>query len=304
MMFVVFSAQEDDCAARVYGELRARGRGVMMVDDARSTSELGLTWHMDAAEPYGGWIDVGEDRAELHAIEGILLRMIHPFRAEPGQVPHDRQYVLAEMSAAVEGMLNAFPGPVINRPVPGVSGRNLFTRRGAARLLRRCGFAIPDVVLSGRPEAMQSRFDALGYSRVLIAGLHAAVAPSTVETDRLGEAIDGLAVNQITPPVYVLGLPEGDSKQVFVIGDNAIAVDRESGKRMDAPEPMIESACELARVLGVQFVEVQVVQTPAGELVCLGMNEFPIYNHCPVDVQDAITSALADSLESPQGALT
>jgi len=291
-MYVVLSSRQDHCATSVYQALRAM-----------PVSQLSLNWHAGNS-PGGDGLGTTHRAVPFSDIRGILLRMTNPFRTIDQQSLEDSRYVIMESAAALEGLLNNFDGQVINRPVPGCSGRMLYSRRGGPELVSRCGFHVPDMFVSSDRQHLLSSIENTGHDAVRISGLHFPVPPRIVSSSQVEDAINAYVGANDALPVWLQGLPSGEHSRIFVAGDTAVWSDCLAPG--DKPRPVQRTAStiksqakSLVAELGLVFASVDVICADDGPVYCLDVNEFPIYNDCTDPIQREITSALVNALTSP-----
>jgi len=303
-MYVVLSSRQDHCAASVYQTLRARGEDVLLIDDAMPTSELSLNWLA------GG---IGDDRIgtrDRHVgfedVQGILLRMTNPFQSSADQSKEDSRYVLMEVAAAIEGVLNAFDGPVVNRPVPGCSGRLVYARRGGAHLVADAGFRVPDMFITSDSDQIGTLAKGSDCETFRISGLHAPIPPRFVSAGDLEKWVQETCVCGGALPVWIQGVPSGEHRRMFVAGDATVCVeapatDVRRRRLTSCPGKVRKQAQSLVAGLDLTFACIDLVLESDGEAHCLEVHEFPIYNDCDDEAQTAITSALVDALTADAG---
>lgn len=307
-MFLILSSQQDDCATRTYAELRKRGHGVLLIDDALSTSDLEMNWRADSDDPSGGWFGVAGQHLPLADIQGVLLRLLTPLREEPKQDLSDRRYVMVELAAALESLLHSLPARVVNRPVPGLSGRHIYARHGGAESVARAGFEVPDFCVATAPGRLCEMVRESNQPKAIVAGLHAPIAPMLVRATGVNAAVEELSAGHPIAPLYAQPIPRGEFVQIFLVGDRAFGVTGppsgtrgncgDQGSKRFLHRETVDKARALTNHWGLEFAQISVVETPNEGAYCLDMIEFPIYNHCEPNVQAGITSELASLLES------
>ena len=201
------------------------------------------------------------------------------------------------MLAATLAWLAGLPCPVINRPSAALWYRGRDSLIAWRPLLRRCGLAVPDQLITNNPAEAQAfgrRLAAKGVDGVVYTPLTSDVS-YLVATNA---AWQGLANVQERSPVC-LSEPHGATRPVCIIGGE-IVWDYGPAPEACALEPRLG---RLAAASGLDFLEV--VTAPfRGNLGVVMVEPMPVLEHfAPLSrarILDALTALLAPTASAPE----
>jgi hypothetical protein len=308
VVILIYGAQGDTCASSLYAELRNRGCEAVLVDNPYDTNAFGLNW-LPEADLKESYIVLDGKTIPLTDISGVMLRYSNP--QEPGsqQGDGDSLYVGYEVSAALLGMLHALKGTVINRPVPGVTGKPLFSLANRIQVAQCCGFCIAPI----RVAATRNGLLDFEYETAIMGGMDGRMPPRLTTKEGLKGHLDEVFGEREIVPLYLQQVPRGTYIQVVVVGEEIYAA---GGKAptlaCDAQceslpplelSPELQSRCrQLARDLGIVFAQFCLVEAEDGKCYCLNATEFPSLEYFGQELSGEIVSSLANLFTREGGA--
>jgi len=305
-VILILSTQMDTCSADVYAYLRGRGAEAMLIDDSLDIASFGLNWKVGASFN-GDFVSLNSRRVRLKDVTGILLRYMNPFNPNVEMSALDQQYVVFELGAALQGLLRAFRGPVINRPIPAITG-HVFTAVDRLAAVEKAGFRMANTYIASSKEAIMELAGRLG-PKAALGSMTYQFQTEVVETAQLKGAIEKVMGAESMCPMYVQEIPEGQFHRVLVVGDNVFGVEVANGafpakpgstaRNAEAPvAPELAERCRrLANSLGVGFCQIGSVHTGT-EWICVDETDFPFYEDCEEGLRMRVAEALGDLLLS------
>lgn len=305
-MILVFTAQNDECSAQVYSHLRDRSWDVELVDDSLRPGQFEIRWSPEA-DIEENYLNIRSKRIPLDDVHGVLVRSINPLQPNSKQAENDQQFSLYEQSAALEGFLSDLDRPVINRPIPGSWGKQLYMGPDATTLVRDCGFMIPLTYIGASRDTLGQFARCLAGNAAILSGLNEPVPPGVFSQEALIEGEDDFFADDATRPFYLQELPKGELIQMYVVGPRVSAVAggpwymAQDGPAEPLPRTKVSGeikyrARSLARSLNLDFAQLNMLKVSHDEWYCYDVSGFPMYSHCCEDMQTVITAALADLL--------
>jgi len=301
-MVVILGRRSDLCARLTDERLRRQGVETVFIEEDELLRTAGFTWSLDGPWEKSYFL-AGSTRIPLPAVTGILARVRDALIVPLEVVTQERQYVALELRAALVALLNCIECPVINRPSLR-SFRPLSTGAEIAEALLACGFTLPRSLMTSRVERASRFYEECGGA--VLAASPCGLRPwSLVQGPGGGER---LAVLLAQHPVLLQELPAGQWVRVYSLGDRAWAApvpiepwskSLEMGPlhRTEIPILVPEQCGRLAERLGLEFAQMELVRTGAGEICCLGVSAWPNYEACDDELRASITAGLADWLE-------
>ena len=260
-MVIVFAKPGDGLAADIGDLLAERGRECLTLSPPAPSSPLRLSWQLPAPAP--SHVEIDGRRIELEALRGVAVRAL----PEPPRDPDpagDAHYLQAEWNAALLGWLQAVPA-VVNRPRPGRFFRFpvLYAHAGA---FYSAGLLLPRLLVTDSPAKARHLLDSSPHSVHLVPHCFGRPVPLA--------AADDLPSGACTLVV----VPNGERLRIHVVGEDAHLVRRGDGGEdqpvRDLPATLARRSCLLARLLGVTFLELDVVSGAEGEVV-VGVGDLP-----------------------------
>jgi hypothetical protein len=228
-------------------------------------------------------------------------------RYQPVPLPdsHSRskedQYIAGELQAVLYAFLHSLEAPVINRPPRGVSHRTVVATVERASSILETGFWLPRVLAASDITAAADFQAACGPS-ILVR------PPSGWQPWRLlagPEAAAELEALVAQRTLFLQELPAGQWRRVYVAGERCFGVAGETpgSAGSNAPRPVrrtglspdLQQRCQrLARLLELEYAQIDMVQTDGGDLYCLDVSAWPDLEPCGPELQRTIARALAD----------
>jgi hypothetical protein len=293
-MHLLLGHSGDSCCVGALARLEARGLPARIVA-APLAPPARLVWRLDDAG-LASRLSWGDREVE---IAGVLVRgagWVDP----AGWTPADHAYVQAEMLATTLAWLAGLPCPVVNRCSAALWYRGCASLAAWRPLLRRCGLAMPEVLMTNDPT------EARAFGRRLaaedVAG--AVYTPLTGEAGYLlafDDSWQGLEALQSRVPVF-LSEPHGAARPSCIVGGQVIWDD-------DPPPeaaPLEPGLRRLATEAGLDFVEIAVASLRHGLGVVM-VDPMPVLEHFAAPTRhrilDALTALLAPAASRPLAAL-
>ncbi len=274
---LVLAPRGDRLAGTARAELACRGVPVVWLDPGDFPGGWDIGWSVLAAD---GFLAAPGVRVSLRELRSVLARPGSPSRIE-AVAEEDREYVDAEVTATMLGLLAGLECPVVNRPRPGGVGRAVVRAGGR---LAPCGLGLAPTLVTWEPDAAAEFYRSVCDQRALVGRPTGRTPPELIEGQH---GADWLA-RSAGEPLVLQALPEGERANVIVIGERAICLD---GDGLGAAE---RSACvRAAAVLGLALAQFSLVLGSAGA-VCLEVSELP---DLPTDGHEReVVGALCDLL--------
>jgi hypothetical protein len=274
---LVLAPAGDRLAGTARNELARGGVPVLWLDPRDFPGGWDVGWSVSAAD---GFLAAPGVRVSLTELRSVLARPGSPSRFD-AVAEEDREYVSAEVTATMLGLLAGLECPVVNRPIPGDVGR-VVVRAGGR--LAACGLALAPTLVTWEPDAATEFYGSVCNQRALASRPTGRTKPELIEGR---QGADWLA-HSAGEPLVLQALPEGERANVIVIGERAIRLD---GDGLGAAE---RSACvRAAAVLGLALARFSLVLGSAGA-VCLDVSELP---DLPTNGHErAVVGALCDLL--------
>ena len=276
---LVLAPRGDRLAEMARDELACRAVPVVSLDPGDFPGGWDVGWSVLAAD---GFLAAPGVRVSLTELRSVLARPSPPPRTDD-VAEEDREYVGAEVTAAMLGLLAGLECPVVNRPRPGGVGRAVVAAGGR---LAACGLGLAPTLVTWEPDAAAEFYRSVCDRRALVGRPTGRTPPELMEGQR---GADWLA-RSAGEPLVVQALPEGERGNVIVIGERAIVLD---GDGLSAAE---RSACVgAAAARGLALARFSLVLGSA-KAVCLEVSELldlPTNGHEP-EVVEAICDLLAD----------
>lgn len=317
---LVLSGAGDTAAKSVMAELRGRGRPVACLDPASFPLESQLT----------AWSDGREWRASISAsgrdllfddIGSVWFRHPPLFRFHSDMSPAERRFADREAQLALGGLLRSLDCLWVNHPdkVRAAEYQPLLLKLGT-----EAGFKVPRSLITNNSESALTFFDQCD-GQVIYKPLGGADLPaldgaeplsvytSMVERDQL-RLVDAVGA---TPCLFQEYIQKKTELRLTIIGDEVFpvqidsqhtpecSVDRRRGydrlryRVCRLPRDVREMCLRLTRRLGLVFATVDIVMTPEGEYVFLGINPSGKWLWLESVTGLPMTQAMADLLSGP-----
>jgi hypothetical protein len=274
---LVLAPGGDRLAGTARDELECRAVPVVWLDPGNFPGGWDVGWSVWAAD---GFLAGPGVRVSLTELRSVLARPGSPPRID-AVAEEDREYVGAEVTATMLGLLAGLECPVVNRPRPGGVGRAVIR---AGERLAACGLGLAPTLVTWEPDAASEFYRSVCDQRALAGQPTGRTPPELIEGQH---GADWLA-HSAGEPLVLQALPEGERANVIVIGERAIVLD---GDGLGAAEG---SACvRAAAALGLALARFDLVLGSA-RAVCLDVSELP---DLPTDGHEReVVAALCDLL--------
>lgn len=274
---LVLAPRGDRLAGAARHELACRGVPVVWLDPADFPGGWDVGWSVLAGD---GFLAAPGVRVSLTEVRSVLARPGSPPRID-AVAEEDREYVGAEVTATMLGLLAGLECPVVNRPRPGGVGRAVVRAGGQ---LAACGLGLAPTLVTWEPDAATKFYHSVCDQRALAGRPSGSTPPELIEGQH---GADWLA-HSAAEAVVLQALPEGERANVIVIGERAVVL---NGDGLGAAE---RSACvRAAAVLGFALARFSLVLGSA-RAVCLDVSELP---DLPIDGHEReVVAALCDLL--------
>ena len=273
---LVLAPPGDRLAGTTRNELARCGMPVLWLDPSDFPGGWDVGWSVSAAD---GFLAAPGMRVSLTELRSVLARPGSPSRLD-AVAEEDREYVSAEVTATMLGLLAGLECPVVNRPRPGGVGR-VVVRAGGR--LAACGLALAPTLVTWVPDAATEFYRSVCNQRALASRPTGRTKPELIE----GRQRDDWLAHAAGEPLVLQALPAGERANVIVIGGRAICLDSD---RLGAAE---RAACvRAAAALGLELAQFDLVLGSAGA-VCLEVSELP---DLPANGQHEVVEAVCDLL--------
>jgi hypothetical protein len=291
-MVVILSHQHDLCASLTYKHLRRRGAEVVFIEDSQLLTTIELNWSL-ARSPASSFLTVSSPKVPFANISSILARMHSPIKTDPDLNQHDQEYIRHETQAAWMGMLHSLDCRVINRPIPGITGRPIFTNRDHVGCVTQCRFKLPATLVTSSSESAFRFYDCCGR-RAILRSPSGQIPWWLISGTEGAEHVQAALARH---PVCLQQVPCGTWLQVFTVGDRAFGASDQSdltegGNAKVSPQAFAlspelrERCCLLAQALSLDFSQMQLLRTEQGEVYCFDVSIFPTYDNCEERLQE------------------
>ncbi|MEU4077860.1 alpha-L-glutamate ligase [Streptomyces venezuelae] len=294
-MILFFGRTDDAPLTRAIGAARDAGLRHLVMDQAR-TARYDLVVGTDALDAR---LTVEGTRVPLGEVSAVYARPLEP--------PEDADPAARARAAAFQewfvGWLDTAPAVVVNRPR--AMGSNA-SKPYQAQLIGRCGFAVPETLVSDDPEeilAFRARHGRIVYKSV--SAIRSVVTEFTAADESRLALVRGL-------PTQFQAYVPGQDVRVHVVGTDtyAAAVDSDAidyrypcrdGRPVrlapyHLPAETARRCVELAAALGLPLAGVDLRRTPDGSWVCFEVNPMPAYSYYEAHTGLPIAAALVAHL--------
>jgi glutathione synthase/RimK-type ligase-like ATP-grasp enzyme len=271
-MIVLFGWGTDSALARTAETAGRLGVDVVLVDQERLT---GHDLRDGVLTLPGGRVRLGDVRAAYARPLAVV--------APPGSAAYDvEQRVLSEMVT----WLDVADARIVNRPRAMHSNSS---KPFQAQVIARVGFEVPESLVTNDPDQVRRFADRLGPL----------VFKSTSGIRSIVRRVDEGYADRLERvralPTQFQALVEGEDVRVHVVAGEVFATRicsdatdyRYAGRDgLDAdlvatelPGPVAQRCVDLARVLGLPLVGIDLRETPDGRFVCFEANPMPGYSY-------------------------
>lgn len=286
--------------ASVYMTWLAQQQGVEVI--ALPEVDLGVEWSFGYREPSdgGGWLEVGGSRIPFDALAGLFVRF-HPEPPVPqalGLEGAEERVFVMERRAALEYLLDSFPGTVVNRPR---YGRANGSKPYQMALLRGAGLEVPRWIATNQADALE-RFCAScpdGAIYKSCSGLRSRVR--SVDDALLAGLREG------SPPVLAQEYVRGHDVRVHMVEGRAFPTEivadtidyrfdegEKDYRPTEAPPEVVEACDRARRGEGLTLAGLDFRVTPDGTWYCLEMNPVPSFLPYEMQTQQPIGQAVLE----------
>jgi glutathione synthase/RimK-type ligase-like ATP-grasp enzyme len=303
-MILACGIPSEDPLSMVMSALRDHGAHVVMLNQ-REFEDVRL--ELSVSDSVTGWLHIGNASYNAADFEGIYIRLmddrlIPELAGEPVDSPA-RKHCRALHDSLAE-WLEVSDARVVNRPSSMASNNS---KPFQAQLIRRCGFEIPETLVTNDPDLareFRARHGSVIYKS--LSGVRSIV--STLNDDDNGrldllrwcptqfqEFIDGENIR-----VHVVG------RGVFATRVHSDAVDYRYAKQQvgesaeleecDLPTDCAERCVTLAEQLRLPFAGIDLKVRPDGRVYCFEVNPSPGFSYYEANTGQPIARAVAEYL--------
>jgi len=278
-----------------------------IVFDQRDHAEAGLSLALDPLEGWRARLTLQGREIELHRLTGAYVRLMDerflPDVRDLAEDAPERQRAIRFHRMLLE-WCNIAPIRIANRPRAMLSNTS---KTFQAELIRRCGFAIPETLVTNDPDAVLAFVENCAAEGDEVIYKSISGARSIVQTFT---AADRERLHRIRwCPTQFQRKVRGTDMRVHVIGNRCFATNieskatdyrysaRETGEDAEltatAIAPEWEGRCiRLAAALDLSFAGIDLRMTPGGEVVCFEANPSPAYSYYQSRTDAPIAQAL------------
>lgn len=261
-------------------------------------------------DPVGGWqgtLETPTGSIDLAHLSGVYVRLMDErFLPDLAKLPADapQRARTARFHGLFHDWLNIAPIRIASRPRAMLSNSS---KTYQAALIRRCGFAIPETLVTNEPELVLDFVDRCAAEGDEVIYKSISGARSIVQTF---EDSDRARLGRIRwCPTQFQRKVRGSDVRVHVVGRQTFATRIESGatdyryaERQTGTDaalsattlaPAIADACiRLAAALDLPFTGIDLRLTPEGDAVCFEANPCPAYSYYESRTGAPIAAAL------------
>lgn len=291
---LLWGAPEEPPLAAVHRALLARGADVVLVDQRRALATR-------LAGPPGSPVLTLPGRTLPLALVTAAYPRPYPFLPEVPAGRPARGVALrhaARLARALWQWADDTDATVVNRPGPSASNN---TKPLQTRAAARCGFAVPESLLTNDPQAL--REFARRHGPVIYKG-----ASGTRTRPALLDPADTARLSRLaTCPVYFQRYVKGTNTRVHVVGQDIFASEIDTGavdyraepldmRQVTLPGDVAARCLAVTRELGLPLAGIDLIRDPAGEWYFLEANPSPGFTFFPA--ADQVAEAIARLLTS------
>ncbi|HEV7318154.1 MAG TPA: hypothetical protein VGO04_06015 [Ensifer sp.] len=289
-----------------------------VVFDQRDHLSAGLKLRLDAAAGWQGTLSTAAGVIDLQAIDGVYVRLMDErYLPDVVDLPSNAPERLrtARFHSLLHDWLNSAPVRIASRPRAMLSNMSKTYQAG---IIHRCGFDIPETLVTNDPDAVLDFVDRLAAEGDDVVYKSVSGTRSIVQTFR---AADRARLSHIRwCPTQFQRKVRGTDVRVHVVGARVFATRieseatdyrysaRQSGSDAKLTsidlEPGLQKACvALSAALDLPFTGIDLRLTPEGDAICFEANPCPAYSYYQSRTGAPIAAALIDWLAAG-GALT
>lgn len=302
-MILLWGHASDEALRAVHAALAGRGADVAFYDQRRV---LETDVELAVGAEVSGTLRVSDDTLDLGTVMAAYIR---PFDSRWLPAVRDAGPESAEWRHAVcvEDALISWsdlaPGLVINRPAAMTSNSS---KPFQAALIRDCGFAVPDTLVTTDAAAAREFWRTHGTV------VYKSVSSSRSMVSRLTpQQADRLDDIRWCPTQFQQHVPGIDCR-VHVVGDRVFACEIVSEaddyrfavaqhqpvdlRRAELPDDIARRCRALASSLGLIVAGIDLRRTPGGEWFCFEANAVPLFTYYQDATGDRMDAAIAELL--------
>ena len=278
-----------------------------VVLDQRDHLAIDLRLTLDPVGGWQGYLDTPAGRIDLADIGGVYVRLMDErFLPDMVDLPADAPARLrsGRLHQLLHDWMNVAPIRVASRPRAMLSNMSKTYQAG---IIRRCGFAIPDTIVTNDPAAARAFVEECAADGDEVIYKSVSGTRSIVQTFASGDH-DRLGHIRWCPTQFQRRV-RGPDMRVHVVGARTFATaiaseatdyryaQRQSGADADLTaatlDPALHRACvALSAELDLPFTGIDLRHAPSGETICFEANPCPAYSY----YQSRTGAPIADAL--------
>jgi len=267
----------------------------------RTAAALALRLEL-TAQGVAGEIGIDGRTLALARVTGALVRLM-----DPEQLPARRDAVdpfaparAAAVHAGLGDWLETTPARVMNRAGP--SATNI-AKPWQARVARRCGFAVPETLITNDPARVRAFL--ARHGRVVFKSISSVRSIVRELDDAALARLDRLAA---LPTQFQMLVPGTDvrvhavGRELFASEIRSEATDYRYAARdglavamapLELPDDVARRCRRLVRALGLELAGIDLRRTPDGSWVCFEVNTAPAFSYYEEETGQPIARAIA-----------
>lgn len=287
---LIIGRTEDACCQLIVQHLRDEGVSALFVPENQLFPQLSLTW----LPPGDGWVTYQDGRVSFDDVEAVLCRSYGiPVSPEEYETK-DGQYVTAEWNALLMAWLHHMPCTVVNRLRAELWYRPQLTVPDLLMLAPEAPFRLPQTLVTTSGADARAFWESVDGRASYSPLTHDAVYPI-----RNREDLEKLETLARSLPMRMTERVAGRRVHAFITGDEVVLV-APGGDLLDVPErTLVERCTAVGSALGLLFYRLSLIETPAGDWYCHGLDRLPPFYPYSSAAQHEIAARLARAMCSP-----
>lgn len=315
-MIVVVSFPDDPHATRVMGELRSRGKDVLLLDLSDLPAKATLTLdYEDRTRPRLEYRNGTGRAVDLASAGAVWWR--RPQAANVGGVGDfdARVFAAGEWREATAGLWELMPARWMNPPAADeVASHKAYQLRVAAEV----GLRVPRTLITSDPDRARAFIQARGSERTIfktfscthqvwretrpvraaeVANLDAVRVAPVIFQEFIPAEVD-LRITAIGPRLFAAAI---DSRHTDYGFDYRMVLGQSGVEGVELPAEIAETLGRFMRRLGLIYGAIDMRRTPEGDYVFLEVNTAGEFLFVEDRTNLPISAALADWLITPSG---
>jgi len=302
-VILLWGAPGDDPLDAISAELVKRGAAMTLLDQR---SVLDHRVELTIGDSMGGTVWDRDTPVRLDDVDALYTRVYDARQLPPvGDAGPEAWIRVQEVESAIWAWAEETPALVINRPTSMASNGSKPYQSAA---IERCGFAIPETLITTDPRAAAEFWERHG------AVIYKSVSGVRSRVSRLGAEHRARLQDVTWCPTQFQAWVPGRDHRVHVVGDTVFASEvlsdaddyryaRQQGGQCELrstplPEAIEARAIATARALGLRVAGLDLRRTPDDEWYCFEVNPSPCFTYYEYHTGQPLTAAVASLLMS------